>query len=184
MGHFGSRVIGVKRAAEEAVVAKVRADHFGPRVIGEVLRRRRAIAGTSTADDANAEAAEKDSRSDPQKKVAKRSKRAKEPEVEVKTAPVDKVEATGVATPEEKSEMRAEAAVEDMEVPTATIEELQTALGDNPAFYESLYRAEFERASGARKTALRIFLLFEMDHENRKVRKLDIEEEIEGKRAK
>jgi hypothetical protein len=176
MGHFGSRVIGTKRAAEEAVVAEVRADHFGPRVIGEVLRRRRAIAGISTADDANAEAAEKDTRSDPKKKKKKRAKKAKKAEA--------KVEATGVATPEEKSELRAKADLEDVEVSTTTIEELQKALADNPTFYEPLYRSEFARASGPRKTALRIFLLYEMDHENRDSRKLEIEEAIEGKRAK
>jgi hypothetical protein len=180
MGHFGSRVIGTKRATEEAAVEKVRADHFGPRVIGEVFRRRRAIAGTATAEDVNAEAAEaaeaadKDTRSDPKKKKAKRAKKAKEAED-------TKVEATGVATPEEKSEMRAKAAIEDVDAPTFTIEELQKALADNEEFYETLYRGEFERASGPRRTALRTFLLFEMEHENRDDRKLEIEKAIEAK---
>ncbi len=149
MSHFGSRVIGHQKAAEEAAVEKTRANHFGPRVIGDILAKRRLEA---RQDDG---AQEPDSRSDPAVKKAKR---------------------------EEAAEKRAEAEVETIQAPTTTnLEELTAALEGNPAFYEQLYAAEFARPSGPRKSALRLFLVFEMDHEDRDDRKADIEKALKPK---
>ena len=145
MSHFGSRVIGAKKAAEEATTEKTRANHFGPRVIGDVLAARRLAARK----DAGAAQVQPDSRSDPAVKKANR---------------------------EEAAEKRATAEIETIEAPTTTnLEELQAALEGNPAFYEALYDAEFKRAAGARKSALRLFLVFEMENQDREDRKADIE---------
>lgn len=149
MSHFGSRVIGHQKAAEEAAVEKTRANHFGPRVIGDILAKRRLEARTDDG------AQKPDSRSDPGVKKAKR---------------------------EEAAKQRAEAEIETIEAPTTTnLEELQAALEGNPAFYEGLYDAEFKRAAGPRKSALRMFLVFEMEHEDREDRKADIEKALNPK---
>lgn len=149
MSHFGSRVIGKEKAAEEAAVQKTRSDHFGPRVIGDVLAKRRLEA---RQDDG---ARVPDSRSDPAVKQAQR---------------------------EEAAEKRADAEIETIEAPTTTnLEELQSALEGNPAFYEGLYDAEFKRAAGPRKSALRLFLVFEMEHEDRDDRKTAIEKALNPK---
>lgn len=136
MGHFGSRVIGPEKAAEEAAVADAGADHFGPRVIGDILAARRLKA---RQDDGA-----KDSRSDPATKAAK------------------------LAASQAGGDDVIEAPV------TANLEELEDALKLNPAFYDPLYRSEFARASGPRKGALRVFLRYEMDHEDREERKAEI----------
>ena len=64
MSHFGHRVIGRKKASEEAEAVATRSNHFGPRVIGDVLAKRRLKA---RQDDGA-----KDSRSTPGKKKAKK----------------------------------------------------------------------------------------------------------------
>ncbi len=90
MSNFGHRVIGHQRAAEEAEVKKTRANHFGPRVIGDVLARRRLLA---RQDDGA-----KDSRTTPSKKQAKKKASQK------KAAPHEEVEVpltTNVAELEE-----------------------------------------------------------------------------------
>ena len=77
---------------------------------------------------------------------------------------------------EEAAKQRAEVEIETIEAPTTTnLEELASALEGNPAFYEALYSAEFTRAAGPRKSALRMFLVFEMEHEDREDRKTAIE---------
>jgi hypothetical protein len=137
--HFGSRVIGHEKAAEQAEAVATRSSHFGSRVIGDVLAKRRLQA---RQDDGA-----KDSRSDPAVKQAK------------KKASQDKVE---------KAEL--------VEAPvTASLDELEAALEGNAAFYEGLYTQELLRPSGPRKGALRLFLKFEMDHEDREDRKAEIE---------
>ena len=79
MSHFGPRVIGRAKAAEEAEVEKTGADHFGPRVIGDVLSKRRLLARKD-----GGAGHEKDSRSDPAKKKAKKeAKKEVAAEVEV-----------------------------------------------------------------------------------------------------
>lgn len=152
MSHFGSRVIGKAKAAAEAVVEKTRSDHFGPRVIGDILAKRRLEA---RQDDGGKMVP--DSRSDPGVKQAKREEAAKQrAEVEVE--------------------------IETIQAPTTTnLEELQVALEGNPAFYEQLYDAEFKRVQGPRKSALRLFLVFEMEHEDREDRKADIEKALNSK---
>jgi hypothetical protein len=86
------------------------------------------------------------------------------------------------AKKEGAAKQRADAEIETIEAPTTTnLEELQTALEGNPAFYEALYDAEFKRASGPRKSALRLFLVFEMEHEDREDRKSDIEKALNPK---
>jgi len=151
-GHFGNRVIGHTKAAEEAVLEETRAVHFGHRVIGDVLAKRR----LEMRQDDGA----KDSRSDPTEKAVKRAKAV-----------------------EKAAEQRAEAEIEKIEAPTTTnLEELASALEGNPAFYEALYSAEFARASGPRKSALRMFLVFEMENENRDDRKADIEAALAPKK--
>ena len=142
MSHFGHRVIGRKKASEEAEAVATRSNHFGPRVIGDVLAKRRLKA---RQDDGA-----KDSRSTPGKKKAKK-------EAAKKAA-------------EETQEP------EVVEAPTTTnLEDLEAALEGNAAFYEGLYSAELLRPSGPRKTALRMFLKFEMAHEDRDDRKAEIE---------
>lgn len=137
-GHFGSRVIGHQKAAEEAVVTKTKANHFGPRVIGDVLAKRRL--------EARQDDGAKDTRTSPAKKKAK----------------------------QEASKKKATKA--PVEVPvTANLEELEDALEQNEDFYEGLYANEFIRPSGPRKSALRLFLKFEMAHEDREERKTEIE---------
>ncbi len=153
MSHFGSRVIGHQKAAEEAAVEKTRANHFGPRVIGDVLAKRRLEARQDEGAQAH------DSRTDPAVKKAKREGAAKQ-----------------------RAETEVEAEVETIQAPTTTnLEELTAALEGNPAFYEQLYAAEFARPSGPRKSALRLFLVFEMDHEDRDDRKADIEKALKPK---
>ena len=137
MSHFGHRVIGHEKAAEEAEVEATRADHFGPRVIGDVLAKRRLL---QRQDDGA-----KDSRSDPATKKAKKEASQKKA-AEVVEAPV-----------------------------TTSLEELEAALEGNAAFYEGLYTQELLRPSGPRKGALRLFLKFEIAHENREDRKAEIE---------
>ena len=152
-GHFGNRVIGRQRAEEEAVLEETRAVHFGHRVIGDVLAKRR-------LDMRKDDGAAKDSRSDPASKAVKRAKAV-----------------------EKAAEQRAEVEIETIEAPTTTnLEELASALEGNPAFYEALYSAEFARASGPRKSALRMFLVFEMEHDNRDDRKADIEAALAPKK--
>ena len=137
-GHFGSRVIGRQKAAEEAVVTKTKANHFGPRVIGDVLAKRR----LETRQDEGA----KDTRTTPAKKKAKKEATQKK----ATKAPV--------------------------EVPVTTnLAELEEALESNDEFYEGLYANEFIRPAGPRKSALRLFLKFEMAHEDREARKTEIE---------
>ncbi len=157
-GHFGSRVIGHVRADEEAVLEETRAVHFGHRVIGDVLAKRRL---ELRLDDG---AREKDARSDPAKRVAKR-------------------DAAKVARDDAEQRAKTETEIETIEAPTTTnLEELAAALEGNPAFYDALYSAEFARASGPRKSALRMFLVFEMEHENRDDRKADIEAALAPKK--
>jgi ketosteroid isomerase-like protein len=147
-------VIGHTKATEEAVLTETRAVHFGHRVIGDVLAKRRL--------EARQDDAAKDSRSDPAKRVAKR-------------------DAAKVA--KDAAEQRAETEIETIEAPTTTnLEELASALEGNPAFYEALYSAEFARASGPRKSALRMFLVFEMENDNRDDRKADIEAALAPKK--
>ena len=143
MSHFGHRVIGHTKAAEEAEVVKTGANHFGPRVIGDVLDKRRRQRREQ-------QGFEKDSRSDPAVKKAKKEK--------------------SQAAPEETQEP------EVVEAPTTTnLEDLKAALDGNESFYEGLYSAELLRPSGPRKSALRMFLKFEMAHEDREDRKAEIE---------
>jgi len=143
MSHFGHRVIGRTKAAEEAEVKKTGASHFGPRVIGDVLDKRRRQRREELG-------FEKDSRSTPGKKKAKK-------------------EAAQQAREEPQEP-------EVVEAPTTTnLEDLEAALEGNAAFYEGLYSAELLRPSGPRKTALRMFLKFEMAHEDREDRKAEIE---------
>ncbi len=143
MSHFGSRVIGHQKAAEEAEVEKTGASHFGPRVIGDVLAKRRLQRREELG-------FEKDSRSDPSKKKAKKE--------------------ASQAAPEEPQ------AAEVVEAPTTTnLEDLKAALEGNDSFYEGLYSAELLRPSGPRKSALRMFLKFEMANEDREDRKAEIE---------
>lgn len=135
MSHFGHRVIGHRKAAEEAEIQATGASHFGPRVIGDVLAKRRLLA---RKDDGAGH--EKDSRKDPSKKA------------------------------------KAAAKTEAVEVPvTTSLDELEEALEGNAAFYEGLYSQELLRPSGPRKGALRLFLKFEMGHEDREDRKAEIE---------
>lgn len=151
-GHFGNRVIGHQKAAEQAEVQEKRADHFGPRVIGEVLAARRL---KNRTDEGAGHPTKKDTRKTPGAKAKKKA--------EAKAA--------------------AEAAPEVIEAPTTTnFEELQTALEGNPAFYEGLFTAEFQRASGPRKSALRLFLAFEMEHLDRDDRKAEIEAALAPKK--
>jgi len=140
MSHFGHRVIGRRKASEEAETVKTRSNHFGPRVIGDVLDKRRR--------ELRQDDGVKDSRRDPSKKAKEAAKKAKdEPqEPEVVEAP-----------------------------PTTNLEDLKAALEGNEAFYEGLYSAELLRPSGPRKSALRMFLKFEMAHEDRDDRKAEIE---------
>ena len=148
MGHFGSRVIGHEKAAAQAEVAEKRADHFGPRVIGDVLAKRRLEARTD--DGAQKFKPRKDSRSTP---GAKKKKKAAEEKADVIEAPI-----------------------------TSNVEELQAALESNPAFYDQLWEAEFLRPSGARKSALRVFLKHEMEHLDRDDRKAEIEAALAPKK--
>ena len=142
MSHFGHRVIGRAKASEEAEVEKTGASHFGPRVIGEVLDKRRRQRREEMG-------LERDSRSDPAVKQAKKE--------------------ASQAAPEEPQEP------EVVEAPTTTnLEDLKVALEGNESFYEGLYSAELLRPSGPRKSALRLFLKFEMGHEDREDRKAEI----------
>ena len=59
---------------------------------------------------------------------------------------------------------------------TANLDELEGALKQNPAFYETLYQAEKDRADGPRKGALRLFLQHEMAGESREDRLGEIQE--------
>ena len=136
-GHFGSRVIGHEKAAAEAIIKETGADHFGPRVIGDILAKRRLL---ERKDDGA-----KDTRSDPATKDAKKKASQEQPQPEVVEAPT-----------------------------TTNLEELEAALEGNDAFYEGLYTAEVLRPSGPRKTAMRLFLKFEMEHEDRDDRKAEI----------
>jgi hypothetical protein len=141
--HFGNRVIGHQKAAENAEAVATRSSHFGTRVIGDVLAKRRL---QERGDDGA-----RDSRSDPATKKAKGQK----PQEEATTATT---------------------ATEAVELPTTTnLEELKDALDGNEAFYEGLYTNELIRPSGPRKAALRLFLKFEMEHEDREDRKTEIE---------
>ncbi len=150
-GHFGNRVIGHQKAEEESILEETRAVHFGHRVIGDVLAKRRLEA----REDDGAKA--KDARSDPATKIAKRAKAAEE-------------------AAEKRATVTAEEAIETVEAPiTTNLQELAEALEGNAAFYEGLYASEFARPSGPRKSALRLFLVFEMEHEDREDRKADIE---------
>ena len=137
-GHFGSRVIGRQKAAEEAVVSKTKANHFGPRVIGDVLAKRRL--------EARQDEGAKDTRTTPAKKKAKQEASKKKATKTLVEAPV-----------------------------TTNLGELEAALNSNDEFYEGLYANEFIRPSGPRKSALRLFLKFEMAHEDREARKTEIE---------
>ena len=75
-----------------------------------------------------------------------------------------------------KASQEAAAQAEVVEAPvTASLDELEAALEGNAAFYEGLYTQEMLRPSGQRKGALRIFLKFEMEHEDRDDRKAEIE---------
>jgi len=139
MSNFGHRVIGHTKAKEEALIKETGASHFGTRVIGDVLAKRRLQA---RQDDGA-----KDSRSDPATKMAK--KKASQKAAKAEPAP---------------------------EVPvTTSLDELDEALEGNAAFYEGLYSQELLRPSGPRKGALRLFLKFEMAHEDREDRKAEIE---------
>lgn len=171
MSHFGSRVIGAKKAAEEATVQETRADHFGPRVIGDVLAARRLAARKDEG------AVSADSRSDPAVKQAKKAaSQAKSEDTVAKKAEVVEHEAQQQAKREEAAEQRADADIKTIEAPTTTnLEELKAALDGNPAFYEALYDAEFRRAGGPRRAAMRMFLVFEMENQDREDRKTAIE---------
>lgn len=145
MNKLGHRVIGRAATEKAQAIEKARAQHFGPRVIGQIFQRRTEIAE-----------AEKDSRADPALRQAKREAAAKERgEAETKAAAV-------------------EAPI------TATLVELEKALSASPQFYETLYEAEKQRAEGARKGALRLFLAFELDHDDRAERKAEIEALLAG----
>jgi hypothetical protein len=148
-GHFGNRVIGHQKAEEESILEETRAVHFGHRVIGDVLAKRRL--------EAREDDGAKDARSDPATKIAKRAKAAEE-------------------AAEKRATVTAEEDIETIEAPVTTnLQELAEALEGNAAFYEGLYASEFARPSGPRKSALRLFLVFEMEHEDREDRKADIE---------
>lgn len=166
-GHFGSRVIGHQRAEEEAVLEETRAVHFGHRVIGDILAKRRL--------DMREDEGAKDARSDPATKLAKRAKAADEAAEQRANA-----EKRAEAKVEKVEEVEEE--IETIEAPVTTnLQELTTALEDNAAFYEGLYESEFARPSGPRKSALRLFLVFEMEHEDREDRKADIEAALNPK---
>ncbi len=153
-GHFGTRVIGHEKAEEEAILEETKAVHFGHRVIGDVLAKRRL--------EARQDDGAKDARSDPASKIAKRTKAADEAAVQRANA-------------EKRAASEAEE-IETIEAPVTTnLQELTAALEGNAAFYEGLYASEFARPSGPRKSALRLFLVFEMEHEDREDRKADIE---------
>ena len=129
-GHFGSRVIGHQKAQEEAVLEETRAVHFGHRVIGDVLAKRRL--------ELRKDDGAKDARSDPAAKVAKRAKAAEK-------------------AAEQRAETVAVEEIETIEAPVTTnLQELTAALEGNAAFYEGLYASEFARPSGPRKSALRL----------------------------
>jgi hypothetical protein len=148
-GHFGNRVIGHQKAEEESILEETRAVHFGHRVIGDVLAKRRL--------EAREDDGAKDARSDPATKIAKRAKAAEE-------------------AAEKRATVTAEEDIETIEAPVTTnLQELAEALEGNAAFYEGLDASEFARPSGPRKSALRLFLVFEMEHEDREDRKADIE---------
>ena len=154
-GHFGSRVIGAEKAEEEAIIKRSGAEHFGVRVIGEILARRKSL---------EAQTQEKDSRSDPVEKQRKREDRAKQ-------------------RAEAKKAEKAEKEMDTVQAPTSTnLEELQSALEGNPAFYEDLYSEELKRIPRPRKAALRLFLVFEMEHEDRDERKTEIEEALSSEK--
>ncbi len=157
-GHFGSRVIGHVKAEEESILEETRAVHFGHRVIGDILAKRRL--------EAREDDGAKDARSDPATKLAKRAKAAEDA-------------AEQRANAEKRAASKAEKKEEEVEVVeapvTTNLQELQAALEGNAAFYEGLYSSEFARPSGPRKSALRLFLVFEMEHEDREDRKADIE---------
>lgn len=156
-GHFGNRVIGHQKAEEESILEETRAVHFGHRVIGDVLAKRRL--------EAREDDGAKDARSDPATKIAKRAKAAEEAAEKRATVTVEGAVAGAV-----------EGAIETIEAPVTTnLQELAAALEGNAAFYEGLYASEFARPSGPRKSALRLFLVFEMEHEDRADRKADIE---------
>lgn len=136
---LGHRVVGRRKAKEAAEAVATRSNHFGSRVIGDVLAKRRL---QDRQDDGA-----KDSRSDPATKMAKKK------ESQEKAAKAELVEAPV----------------------TASLDELGAALEGNEAFYEGLYSQELLRPSGPRKGALRLFLKFEMEHEDRDDRKAEIE---------
>ena len=136
--------------------------HFGPRVIGHQRAKEEAEVKVVGADhfgprvigdvlakrrlEARQDDAAKDTRTSPAKKKAKKEA-AKE---EAPKAPVEAPVTTNLA-------------------------ELEEALESNAEFYESLYANEFIRPSGPRKSALRLFLKFEMAHGDREERKTEIE---------
>lgn len=153
MNKFGHRVIGRQAAKQAQEIEKARAQHFGPRVIGQIFQRRKDIAA----------AEEKDTRSNPATKLAKREAAKQDPAV--------------------AAEQRGDAAAkqETIEAPiTANLQELEHALANSPAMYERLFESEKLRAEGPRKMALRLFLAHEMEHEDREERKNEIEELLKG----
>ena len=80
------------------------------------------------------------------------------------------------AKKEASQEPTQEPTPEVAEVPvTASLDDLESALEGNAEFYEGLYSQELLRPSGPRKGALRLFLKFEMGHEDREDRKSEIE---------
>ena len=66
----------------------------------------------------------------------------------------------------------------------ASIKQIDTALQENPALYEELYKLELERPDGARKGALRIFMREEMALEGgpRDERQAELENLLKPKR--
>lgn len=143
---FGSRVIGHKKAAEERDAVTSGAHHFGRRVIGDVVARKKEL------------------------RMAREAEARGDPPPEVREAKAEKPD-----TPEGE--------IETVEAPiTTNLDELEAALAGNPAFYETLFEAEKDRASGPRKQGLRLLLAHEISHDNRDERKDEIQELLKSEK--
>jgi len=130
--------------------------NFGTRVIGKQAEERQAAL-----------------RKNPGNKFGSRviSRRAVRLEEEAVAVAAEKV-----AAPAAKK-VEVEVAVVKTEAPiTANLDELEGALKQNPAFYETLFQSELDRADGPRKGALRLFLAHEMSGESREDRLVEIQE--------
>jgi len=96
---------------------------------------------------------------------AQRLEQEKEQQAEVKASSTKIIDVgEAVKAPEPVTVVKAEAPI------TANLDELEGALKQNPAFYETLFESELDRADGPRKGALRLFLAHEMAGESREDR--------------